>query len=170
MNSNRLVVLTLLALLLIPGCSSNSPTNPDTGGAYGTVVYFSECKYTGTSSTSDDTPPNLDCLYFDYDGSSRLDLLHANGAFNCCPGEIYAVFSFDGNRIIIEEDETDASCMCVCLFDVEYMIEGLPPGTYEVEIAGAWLPPGEAPLVCQLELPGPVTGDCCLERTHSPWG
>lgn len=160
----------LLALTLIPGCANNSPTNPDLTDASGTLVNHGECKYMETSSTMDGTPPNLDCIYFDYDGIGRLNLLHVNGAFNCCPEMIYAVVSIEGNSITIKEFETDGQCECVCLYDLEYLIEDLPPGPYQLTVEGCWLPGSEAPLVCQLDLAGVVSGECCIERTSYPWG
>jgi len=159
--------LVVCGMVLVPGCS-DSPTDPDVLDATGSLVSHGECKYSETSSAMDGIPQNNDCIVFDYDGIGTLNLLHVNSAFNCCT-ELQAAISIGENIITIEEAETGEICRCICLYDVEYLVENLPPGAYQLTVTGCWLPEGEEPLVCQLDLGGHVSGECCIERQHYPW-
>jgi len=171
MNRKRWIGwLMLLAMAALAGCTESSPTNPDPSGAAGAVVTVSGCNDATMSGGWDGTPPNLDCVYYDYDGLGTLNLLHANTAFNCCPEEIYAEISIEDGTIVVREFETNGICNCICLYDVGYLIEDLPPGLYQLTVEGFSLPAGEEPLVCQLELYDMVSGEHCVERTRYPWG
>ena len=57
-----------------------------------------------------------------------LYLNHQNVLFNCCPGELGADISVDGNTITIKEYETEQGCKCICTYDLSYEIGPLTEG------------------------------------------
>ena len=64
-----------------------------------------------------------------------LYLNHQNVLFNCCPGEIGANITVEGNTITIEEYETEMSCKCICPYDLSYEVGPLSVGeTYTITI------------------------------------
>ena len=64
-----------------------------------------------------------------------LYLNHQNVQFNCCPGELGADISVDGNIITVNEYETKRGCRCICTYDLSYEIGPLTEGqTYTIRI------------------------------------
>ncbi len=69
---------------------------------------------------------------YQYDEENGLILQHINAGFNCC-SEVSANITIGGNLITVEETESGDFCYCLCLYDVEYRIEDLPPGEYTIK-------------------------------------
>jgi hypothetical protein len=96
--------------------------------------------------------------------------MHANAAANCCPTEIIAEITIEGSEITIVEDEIlDNPCYCLCLFDVDYELEGITPSEYTITIEGLYLD-FEDPIVVTIDFASNPVGSYCVERTHYPWG
>jgi len=135
------------------------------------VVQVSGCK-TFDSGPGEKATLNLDCVEYAYDGLATLTLTHVNAGFNCCPTRITADLSLVGNVLTITEGETfenGGPCYCLCLFDVEMVISGLPPGQYTIHVAELYVQNGDAPLEFSVDLSAAVSGSYCLERTYYPW-
>ncbi len=160
-------------------------SSPDTGshcifrdyypwGYYLTVpVNSGECKTFQKTTPPDSTPPNQSCIEYQYDGLDVLSITHRNAGFNCCPDELAVIIGIDGNVITIEEVEYlyGGGCDCLCLFDLDYEITGLPPGEYTVEVVEPYRHPDDEPLEFTINLPSsPDTGSHCVFRDHYPWG
>jgi len=65
--------------------------------------------------------------------NAYLFLNHQNVIFNCCPGELGASISVDGNIITITESETEQGCKCLCPYDLSYEVGPLAEGvTYTI--------------------------------------
>jgi hypothetical protein len=138
--------------------------------ASGQVTGWFGCKYSVKGSPPDSIPSDQDCLYWEYDGNSVLQLKHINSGFNCCPTEIVADITVSATDILIEEDEIlENPCYCLCLFDVDYEIIGISPREYTILILGLYLD-GTPPLQITIDLASDTTGIFCVERTHYPWG
>jgi hypothetical protein len=113
--------------------------------------------------------PIHDCVEYRYDGSGILYLDHINAGFNCCPGEIVADITITGGTITISEGETESACDCLCLFDVHYRIDDLPPGTYTITFIEPYRRGDDEVLEFTVELEGTASGSHCEERSHYPW-
>lgn len=60
---------------------------------------------------------------------------HQNVLFNCCPGELRADISVEGNIITINEYDTEQGCKCICPYDLNYEVGPLTEGeTYIIRI------------------------------------
>ncbi len=131
------------------------------------------CKNFEKGISSDSIPANQDCLFWDYDGQSVLNIHHKNAGFNCCPLEQFAeLVDFSNNIIVIEEDEIlegGDGCFCLCLFNIDYSVKRLPPGEYTIRIVGMYLN-DNPPLEFMVNLTeSPSDGSFCVMRSHYPW-
>jgi hypothetical protein len=137
---------------------------PGDGEPHGSFVGATGCKGGAGASRRD----SLDCVAWRWDGISTLNITHVNAAFNCCPDSLGGGVSVsDGVIRITETGEGD--CRCECLYDLEYRIDGLAPGTYRVEVEEPDLPPCDLPLAATLPLGAAESGRFCAERSGYPW-
>jgi len=144
-------------------------TGPEPSGE---VTGRSTCKSMIKDAAADTTPPDQDCITWQYDGSNTLTLKHINAGFNCCPTELLADFTFEGNKIIITEDENldNGGCLCLCLFDVDYEIEGILPGEYVIRVNGMYLKGENQEIQFTVDLTESPSGTFCVTREYYPWG
>ena len=142
------------------------------GPPVGTLVDYDGCKEFNKGNALNGTPPDQDCIEYQYDGASLLLLKHVNAGFNCCPDEILADITIEDNVITIDEDESleSGGCDCLCLFDVDYQISNLPPGEYTIRVNGLYLEEGDEILQFTVDLTSSPSGSFCVYRDHYPWG
>ena len=147
------------------------PFDPCLAG--GAVIGHSGCKPHGKSAAIDPITPEYDCVTYEYDGQSILTLHHINTAFNCCPDSLTAEFQLAPGTVVIDEAEwlTDFGCLCLCLYDMDYRITGLPPGTYTIDINGMYVGENEPQLEFTVDLTTATSGQFCVYRGENyPWG
>ena len=137
--------------------------------AYGTLTDMTGCKSMAVGETRADTPSDEDCMEYQYDGEGFLSIRHINAGFNCCP-EIAPEISIEGNVITIDEIEIEGLCDCLCLFDLDYEINNLPPGVYTIHVIEPYVVEGEEPLIFIANLTSPASGQHCVDRHYYPWG
>lgn len=136
----------------------------------GSLVSWFGCKGWTKDTPPDSATSDQDCIYWEYDGQSVLQLLHVNAGANCCPDDIVAEITIVGSEINIEEAEVLSNpCYCLCLFDVNYEIVGLSPREYTITILGLCLGSMD-PLQVTIDLATNPSGYFCVERTEYPWG
>lgn len=135
------------------------------------LFYFSKCKGDDKENSALADTISGDCLLYSYDGSSLLSLTHINTAFNCCPDSFPVTISLSGDTLRIVENEMldQGGCNCLCLYDLEYRVSDLPPGSYQLEIGQMYLGDGGETHHITLELSGAVSGNHCIARSHYPW-
>jgi hypothetical protein len=138
---------------------------------FGSLTGYDGCIEFGKDGRTDSIPPDQDCVVYQYDGAGVLLLKHVNAGFNCCPDELLADITVQDNVITIEEDESleSGGCDCLCLFDVDYRIDNLPPGEYTIRIYGMYLLGAEI-LEFTVDLASSPSGTHCVYRDHYPWG
>lgn len=143
------------------------PCSPPSGSLTG----YEGCKEFSKDGATDSIPPDQDCMVYQYDGEGVLLLEHINAGFNCCPDELLAEITIQDNIITIEEDESleSGGCDCLCLFDVDYRIDNLPPGEYTIKAYGMYLLGAEI-LEFTVDLTSSPSGMHCVYRDHYPWG
>lgn len=159
-------VVYLIAFIFSGGPAPCALENPS-----GSVVGHFGCK---DFSTRLGTPPyhdTLDCLEWEYDGVSVLQIKHVNEGLNCCP-VIVAEITVEGNVITIEElDSLDnGGCYCLCLFDVDYEIVNLAPDEYFITVVEPYVPSDKEPLEFTVDLRTSPDGTYCVYRDFYPWG
>lgn len=138
------------------------------GGPVGELIGYSGCKAMLIDG-SDEEFADIDCIEYEYINDNVLLLTHINAGFNCCPEEITADIIITGNVITITESEEGAFCDCDCLFDLEYEIMNLPPGTYVIRVIEPYTVPGEEPLEFTADLEANPIFRYCVDRNHYPW-
>ncbi len=135
----------------------------------GSLTGMIGCKTFETIPNYDVTPPDQDCIEYNYDGEGTLLLTHVNAGFNCCP-EIETNVIIEDNTIIIEEIEILGECDCLCLFDLYYEIINLQPGEYTITVIEPYVPPDEETLSFTVDLELSPSGSYCVYRDFYPWG
>ncbi len=155
-------VIYLINYLFIDG---PPPVNPPIGF----LINYDGCKEFQRGTPTDGTPPDQDCMEYEYDGESVLLLKHVNAGFNCCP-EITANVTIENNIITIEEIELSGDCDCLCLFDMDYEIRNLQPGEYTIRVTEPYVPEGEEILEFTVDLISSPSGSYCVYRDFYPWG
>ncbi|HEX9916613.1 MAG TPA: hypothetical protein VGB16_02650, partial [candidate division Zixibacteria bacterium] len=139
----------------------------------GNLVGYSDCKTSRIETTTDSTPPNQECIEYQYDGDSLLLLKHINTGFNCCPDTIIAGINIKDSLITIQESQSleNGGCKCLCLFDLNFEIRNLEPGEYTIKVISPYIHPDEEQLEFSTTLSSsPSSGRYCVERNHYPWG
>jgi|GEM_PF-987337 len=149
---------------------TNYPWDP-LSGASGALLSHAGCKTFEGAALADPTPPNQSCIDYQYDGEGTLTFTHVNAGFNCCPTALSAEFDFASGVITVTEieDLSGGGCYCLCLFDLDMEIAGLPPGEYRLVFEEPYVNQSMAPLDFILDLTGPTSGTHCVERTNYPW-
>ena len=173
--------LTAFLFLLLAGCGTHMSGHVGPTGPVGEWLGHGEClPGTGESMASrgSRTPYDLDCLRWEYDGEGLLEVTHVNAGFNCVP-EIEATISLDprfvpgssSGTIRIVEHEISGIADCLCLFELEYTLSEVPPGTYRVEVSEdpGCLDEGDAPLEFTLDVHSAGVDSFCVGRDHYPW-
>jgi len=140
-------------------------------GPAGELTSFSECKSLTKDVTSPEVSSDLDCISYIYGNDSVLYLRHINAGFNCCPDSFTATFAISEANIVIDEMEVvSMPCLCLCLFDLDYRINGLPPGVYTLRVNEPYLWEGGEPLEFTLDLTPYSSDFLCITRENYPWG
>lgn len=169
MNAKTLIILIILFLFIFGSCREKV-TSPEVQST-GLLMTYEGCKsFAATSGTkSASHSSNAECFEYQYNGQGQLALKHINSGFNCCPEKIDADISLSGGLIYIKEREKAQGCFCRCLFDIDYQINDLKPGTYTIEIKGPYVETTDESLRFDVELYGQCSGTFCVVRTHYPW-
>ena len=157
----------LIDYLFVTGSSIGLPLCPDASGQ--PVGYFytgSDCK-SSFAALSTDAAADQGCLQWDYN-QGRLTLTHQNAGFNCC-SIIDGTVTIDGDEITIEESETGAMCDCLCLYDLEFIIDNLPADTYTITVIEPYLNESDPPMSFRINLEYQSSGLRCLPRLYYPW-
>jgi hypothetical protein len=159
------VVLFVSSSIYFAGCQKSTPP-PDKPA--GIIANSSGCKAIGVSRAGQFSSSESDCVEYDYDEESGLVLRHINAGFNCCSAAS-ANISVEGNLITVEETESGDLCHCLCLYDMEYRIEALPPGEYTIKFIELCLAEDDELLEFTVDFGSSPSGSHCLDRNHYPW-
>ncbi len=166
-------ILAVMSFLFVIGCGADNRSSvgsePTTNEATGTLVNSTSCKL-NVESLRDNTPLDKSCIEYQYSDTNVLLLSHINAGFNCCPGELSADITVEGNLITIEESESEAGCRCLCIYDLDYEIRYLESGVYQIRIVELYLNEEDEPLNFTIDLSSSPSGSYCVDRTHYPWG
>lgn len=145
------------------------PWNVLTNSPSGSMTGITGCK-SFPPGEKDGTPPDQDCIEWNFNGSGLLELKHVNAGFNCCP-ELDFVITIEGDVITIEEIEIEGLCDCLCLFDIDFEIVNVTPGMYQIVVIEPYAQyPDEDPLEFMIDLTSTPAGSYCVQRGHYPWG
>jgi hypothetical protein len=156
------IVLIMFCLIFMQSCETVQNPEPE-----GTLVSYGSCKNNGSGSFSSEGLASVDsgqeCIEYSYVGGV-LRIKHINAAFNCCLEKIAGNVSFEGEVIRIESEGIldNGGCHCLCLYDVEYEIYDLTPGTY-ILVAPTFTNSME------IDIEGSPSGLFCEPRNSYPW-
>ncbi|MBN2381340.1 hypothetical protein JXQ70_00520 [bacterium] len=159
-------VLIVLAFLM----ACNQSDTSESASELFVQLNHGDCKEFGADDQAASAGPSnhQDCLEIQANGNV-LQLRHLNAGFNCCPAQINAEVTLEGPILTISESESEQGCHCLCLYDLDYTIQGLGPGIYTVRVVEPYLEPGDSVLECQFDMDGSSSTSCCVDRHHYPW-
>lgn len=167
-----MMAVMLLISMVTAGCKKGeeiidpAPLDPS-----GVLHSFGDCKFGGGVSGTQAAvtqSQQVECVEFQYNSQNTLTMTHINANFNCCPGDISANITFTGHTITITESESEQACRCNCLFDLDYELINLSPGSYTIRIEGPYTG-GENAMEFTLNL-SPGNGNTrCMDRNEYPW-
>jgi hypothetical protein len=168
------VLLVGIGVFLMAGCNGGSPNEPDGPTIATFPVAHSGCKVFAGDGPDGFTPPLQTCFIFSYDGVDTLRVSRVNAAFNCCPDSLFVEVALDDSTITIteKEDLTGGGCYCLCLFDLDYTIAGVPPGSYRIRVVEPYRDTNETNPALQFSVDLAITpsGTFCVQRSGYPWG
>lgn len=166
-NSIALFIVIPLSMMIF-SCSND--VGPIISDEEFQLIDYEGCKFIETEVLlkSNSAPSYQDCIEYRFDSTGVLWITHVNGAFNCCPSDITADIQINGSRITITEQEADAPCDCICLYDLEYRILNLPIASYQLEVLGLYLG-NTQPLQFDMDLTQSTNGIYCINRDIYPW-
>jgi hypothetical protein len=133
MRSYKPVLIASLLGLIFSQCDTgDGGTQPITGQ----LVYNTICKsYTLAPQYSKQIARNESLIRYIYVASTQtLRVTHENAGFNCCPGKLSTKVKVEGNTITLLEEEDEAGCNCLCLFDLEVELYNVLPEVYLLKI------------------------------------
>ncbi len=135
------------------------------------MISHTECKHFDSRSTMPVISPSRDCVGYEFDGASVLHIKRTNAGFNCCPDSLTASVETHGSVISVDEIEwVSQPCRCLCLYDMEYDIDGMTAGTVTLQFNEPYLQEGDEILSITIDLAAEPSGSICVERSHYPWG
>jgi hypothetical protein len=170
LRAAAILIFVFVLLPLAPGCDRESTVKPRNHmKPSASLVGHSGCKGPAELAPSGAASVPRDCAEFELLAGDTLILRHVNAAFNCCPGEIAAEISFEGDTITIAEHEAESGCRCLCLYDLDYRITGIGPGGYTIRFVEPYTTDEDEPLRFTVDLASNPAGSFCVERLGYPW-
>jgi len=154
-----IAIFLLVIIGLVSGCSDERTTEP--GQIAWEVVPGAGCK------TGEVVNPGSDCIEYVF-SDGVLSITHINAGFNCCT-DVGGDIEIEDNVITITEKESGDYCFCLCLYDVDYEIEGLQAAEYTIVIEELCLDDGDELMEFTVDLISSPSGTHCIERDHYPW-
>ncbi len=131
------VMKSLLKLTLIlgivffsSGCNKNDKEiqNQETGNIQILQFSHSDCL---NSTFKDELVESIELQAIN---QNQLQITHKNSMFNCCPGILSVICAVNNNTIIINEDESEYGCHCICPYDFNLTIGSLSTSNYLIKI------------------------------------
>lgn len=122
-----------------------------------------------TKKSADEYSSGDDAFEFEYkDGT--LHCRRINAGFNCCPDGLSVDVELYADTVFIYENENDGLCDCLCLYDLNYQINGLSESRYTIKISEPYLQDDEKPLTFDINLQDSLSGYYTVKRDFYPWG
>lgn len=171
MKTKLTTILSIfISIIIVYSCSKNSTEQEEQPEVTGQVLSRSECNSHIKTTLNSDADSNQSCIAYSYDAvNKRLNIIHENAGFNCCPGEVSCAISYVNDTITIEEIPELAMCGCECLFDLEIQVNGVLEKTYYLKFIEPYVGDQEK-LEFMVNLQQQSSGEYCVVRYQYPWG
>lgn len=145
------------------------PCPSDMGEPTGSMLARSTCNmWKSADETTGFYPNDQSCIEWHYDAAGQLNFFHYNAAFNCCP-TLDVTVDVEAGVITLHEVQVLGECACLCLYDLTFQVNNLPPGIYRM-VADEAYGSGMGALDFTINLVETPDGYHCVERTEYPWG
>ncbi len=167
-TKSLLFLVAILLMFFAIGCE-NETVKDEPGFISGMITDHTGCKVL-KSDNAVHLLDSLSCAEYSYDGTTnKLLIKHINAGFNCCPGTLSAKITLSNDTIIIQEFESEQSCDCRCLFDLNIEIDGIDAKPYQIKFIEPYCGEQEQ-LTFGVDFANQDEGSYCVPRTNYPWG
>lgn len=162
-------VIAAIALLFSVNSCKDENEKEDPLVFSGELVNHTECKVLASDSTTN-LVDSLTCAEYSFNATTHTLLIkHINAGFNCCSDSIYSNVSISNDTIIIHEFESGPQCYCLCLYDLDFEIEGITAKKYQIKFIEPLIR-DQQPLLFEVDLSAQPEGTQCTTRYRNPWG
>lgn len=169
MKRTKHLFLAAIMIILIAFSCENETDKEKPGFISGKITYHTGCKVL-KSNDAVNLMDSLSCAEYSFNGiTKKLFIKHINAGFNCCPGTLSANITLSNDTIIIQEFESDQSCNCSCLFDLDIEIDGIDAKPYQIKFIESYCGDQEQ-LIFGVDLENQAEGEYCVKRNNYPWG
>lgn len=160
-------LLVAFFTIFTTGCQKeNENQKPVTGH----LLDFSGCKDEIPANNSILYSSNQSCIKYSFDERlNKLQIIHVNAGFNCCPDGLYCTVSFSNDTIYIEEFQNAAQCRCNCLYDLDIELNEILSKSYYIKIIEPYCE-NQKKLHFDIDLTKEPDGEFCVTRKNYPWG
>jgi len=157
-----------IPLFFFEGCNNQAEVTGSEISAK--LVNRSACKNFISSDLKFNVADTLSCVNYVYNESNhKVTMNHFNAGFNCGVQNITFEVSEDNDTIIIHEVENGPIANCLCLFDIEFELEGVDQQKYQMKFIEPYAD-GMDQLIFEMNLTSGNEGEYCVERKEYPWG
>lgn len=163
--------LILVGVLLLLRCGGET-TGPGSTALEpaAQMLAYTDCKAFAPRPTIYYVSSDVDCVSYQYDGQSTLHITRTDAAFNCCPDSFTVSVAAEGAVITLTEVEwLTTPCRCLCLYDMEYQVVDVPPGSVTLRFVEPYTESEDDPLELTIDLVANPAGSLCVTRDHYPW-
>ena len=169
MKTKIYAVVTAIALLFSVNSCKDETIIVYPKAFSGKLISHTECKVMPNDSAAN-LIESLSCAEYSFNGTTnKLLIKHINAGFNCCPDSIFGNVSISNDTIIIQEFESNPQCYCLCLYDLDFEIEGIEAKKYQLKFIEPLLR-DQQPLIFGIDLSAQPEGSWCATRHLNPWG
>jgi hypothetical protein len=160
----KILILQLIILFLLIGCSSGTENNPQSDKLY---ANYTKCLNETGIINVEETPKTTIKWEFN---NGILKIYHLNAGFNCCFDRIEISVEQNGKSINIIENDIGAKCDCNCPRDIDFMLKDIIEGTYTINIQEALYIDNYPSISFEANLNDGNSGELSFERPFYPWG
>lgn len=163
-------VIFIITLLLAASCSDKSSTGQDGPEPQGSFIGHSSC-LRDISPDKGISDWDQVCIEYSYDGLSTLTITNLEAWYNCCLDSIACRIENSHRKVTIYEYEYmwHGGCDCRCPYNLEYLVENVPPGEFTIRLYPDYPDFVQMPAEFKLWLPPltPLTDTICVELEFS---
>lgn len=168
-KESLIYVITFVAtsVFLLGACKEENGHNAQ-HAIDGKVVHYTGCK--NSREFTMNTPDSLSCVEYMYNANTQvLNLKHVNAGFNCGSDVISCNITLQNDTIIVEEIEQGEVANCLCLFDLNIVINNIYTQSYVLKFVEPLVNINKPALIFPINLAQQTSGTYCITRTYYPW-
>ncbi len=107
----------------------------DMGDCPAGVCELTTLEANGTCEGPEPEPMPPDNMLVTSPAAGQVSVMHFNVAEGCCPEvQVLGYADLQSELITVEVDLSNDFCDCICILDVSYLLDDVPPGRWQVRV------------------------------------